>query len=259
MRVLVVDDEPLVRRALTDILSQRSDIDDYATAADTASALKLLRGASFDVLLLDIQMPEQSGLEMLEELCGKHEPKPSVIFVTAFQEHALAAFEKHAVDYVLKPFSAARLNDALNIAVRRSQHERAAQLLEALKEVRLGAKQSPRVALKDRDRVIFTDLSDLFSAEAHGNYVLLQQRSGSLLMRTTISAVEAALGSYGFVRIHRSILINGSLIESIESGVGSECVVRLKNGKEYSVTRTYRENLKGAAQCWLGTDTIRLR
>src|SRR5580765_6744315 len=120
MQVLIVDDEPLSRKTLAKVLAERKDIESLDMAKDAVDAMGMLETKSYDILLLDIQMPELSGIELAERLQAKQGPLPAIVFVTAHQQHALAAFEKHAVDYVLKPFSSARIHAAVNAAAQRA-------------------------------------------------------------------------------------------------------------------------------------------
>jgi two-component system LytT family response regulator len=250
MRVLIVDDENLSRTALAAVLSKRDDITEYQSAKDAAQALEELQRRAYDVMLLDIQMPEMSGLELIERANKQIRPVPAVIFVTAYEEHALAAFERRALDYILKPFNPDRVNEALDIAIKRSSQERAAHLLEMLTTMSL-VKQRGNIAIKVNGRILFLDPTELLTAEANGNYVLLQKTSGSHLLRETISIVEEKLAPYGFVRIHRSVLVNAAFVESVELTRG-EHVVRMKNGNEYAVARTYKGNLRNLARAWIG-------
>jgi two-component system, LytTR family, response regulator len=253
IRVLVVDDEPLTRTALATLLSRRPDIHEFELVEDAYQALAQLRERAFDVLLLDIHMPGLSGLQLIERLSGQNGPMPSIIFITAYQEHAVEAFEKRAVDYILKPLVPERVHRALDVAVRRSTHERGAQLLEMLGNLKLRPEHTTRIAIKDKGRIVFVDVGELISAEAHGNYVLLQQKVGSYLLRETLSGIAEKLKPYGFIRIHRSVLVNVAFVETIQPGVGSEYVLHTKGGKQYPVTRTYRDNLDNLAQFWIGT------
>lgn len=259
MRALVIDDEPLVRTALARILSRRADIDEFEVAQDAIQALALLGKRTFDVLLVDIHMPEMSGLQLVGHLSKQRAPTPSVIFITAYHEHAVEAFEKRAVDYVLKPFDPARVHDALDVAVRRSAQERAERLLGMLNDLRLRPERSSRIAIKDKGRLVFIDVAEITSVEANDNYVLLQQKAGSYLLRATIGEIAEKLKSHGFIRIHRSVLVNSQFVESIEPGVGSEYVLRTKTGKEYHVTRTYRGNLRDLADFWIGSEAFHVK
>ncbi|MGO9992535.1 MAG: LytR/AlgR family response regulator transcription factor [Steroidobacteraceae bacterium] len=258
MRALVIDDEPLVRTALAKLLARRADIDEFEVAEDAIQALAHLGKRPFDVLLVDIHMPEMSGLQLIEHLSKQSGPMPSVIFITAYHEYAVEAFEKRAVDYVLKPFVPARLHDALDVAVRRSGQERAERLLGMLKDLKLRPDHSSRIAIKDKGRVVFVDVAEITSVEANGNYVLLQQKAGSYLLRETIGEIAGKLKPHGFIRIHRSVLVNSRFVESLEPGVGSEYVLRTKTGKEYHVTRTFRGNLRDLAEFWIGSEAFHI-
>lgn len=253
MRALIVDDEPLSRSALAEILSHRRDIEQFDVAEDALKALEDLQRADYDVLLLDVRMPEMSGLDLVDHLVKSKSRSPAVVFVTAHQEYALAAFEKRALDYIVKPFSPAKVNDALDLAVSRSAQERALRLLDLLTLSPQPAGRGVRIAIKVKGRILFVDPAELVTAEASGNYVLLQQTQGSYLLRETISAVADKLEPHGFIRIHRSVLVNTAFVESIEPS-SDDSILRMKNGKEYSVTRTYKSKLKGLAQFWIGAD-----
>ncbi len=257
MRVLIVDDEPLARTALAQILTGRPDVERFDAAADAFEAQEHLSKENYDVMLLDISMPELSGLELLSYLQQQGRPLPSVVMVTAYAQHALAAFEKHAVDYILKPFSSDRVNQALEFASRRTASERAAQLLDLMPY--LGAARQPtaaRIAIKSNGRILFLDPRDLVVVQAEGNYVLLQREAGSYLLRESISGIAEKLKPYGFVRIHRSLLVNASFVQEIRPCVTGEYELRLKSGKQYTVTRSYKKNLRSLAEFWIGTGSF---
>lgn len=254
MRVLIVDDEPLARDALEKILGDRDDVVGYDSAADAPEALTRLRENSYDVLLLDICLPELSGIELIDNLKKQERSLPSIIFVTAHDEYAVAAFEQHAVDYVLKPFSEQRINDALDAAVHRIRSDRAARVLDFLPQIEGLMGKRSKIAIKARGRILFIDPSDVITVEAQGNYVLLQRASGSDLLRESMSSVADRLNSYGFIRIHRSVLVNGSYVEEIQPLATGEYVLRIKGGKEFTVSRTYKKNLHSITRLWFGTD-----
>jgi two-component system LytT family response regulator len=254
MRVLIVDDEPLARTALAQILKSRGDVEGFDSASDAIAAEEHLARNNYDVILLDISMPELSGLELLGRLQHQDRPLPSVVMVTAYAQHAVAAFEKHAVDYVLKPFSSERVNQALDFASRRTASERAARLIELLPHLRAFTQRSPsKIAIKSNGRILFVDPHEIIVVQAEGNYVLLEQEKGSYLLRESISSVAEKLKPHGFVRIHRSVLVNASFVEQIRPRSTGEYELRLKGGKQYSVTRTYKKNLRALASFWIGT------
>jgi two-component system LytT family response regulator len=257
MRVLIVDDEPLAQTALANILAARNDVEHFDSANDAIQALEKLAADSYDVLLLDINMPELSGTELVDQLRERDHPLPSIVFVTAHEQHAIAAFERHAVDYVLKPFSNERIGEALDRASRRAAGERAAKLIEVLPQLqKLSRSQYPRVAIKTKGRILFINPGDVVTVQAEGNYVLLQRESGSYLLRESISEVAEKLKPYGFIRIHRSVLVNTSYVEEIKAYVTGEYGLRVKGGREYTVTRTYKKNLKSLAEFWIGGGTF---
>ncbi|MFZ3214541.1 MAG: LytTR family DNA-binding domain-containing protein [Candidatus Acidiferrales bacterium] len=256
MRVMVVDDEPLGRSALVNELRERRDIDDVAIANDAVEALDQLQRKECDLLLLDVHMPEMSGIELVDQLKKLGRPSPAIIFVTAHHEHAVAAFEKHAVDYVLKPFSAERVHEALDVAIRRTTAERAASLMQLLPELRTIIAKPAKMAIKVEGRILFVDPAEIVAVEAQGNYVLLQRTSGSYLLRGPISVLAEKLKPYGFVRIHRSVLVNGACVQEIHPWSTGEYLLRTKSGKEYTVSRTYKANLKSIAQLWVGNDSM---
>jgi two-component system, LytTR family, response regulator len=254
IRVLIVDDEPLARNALERVLRVRKDVDSVDSAADAFEALNFLQEKPYDVLLLDIRMPELSGIELVDRLKKRKLPVPSIIFVTAHNQHAVAAFEKHAVDYVLKPFSDDRIHNALDTAVHRSQSERAARFMELLPQLESLVAKSSRIAIKTKKSIVFIDPADVALVEAQGNYVLLQRLTGSYLLRESISTIAQKLEPYGFIRIHRSILVNTSFVEEIHPWTTGEYILRIKGGKELAVSRTYKRNLRSLAQFWMGSN-----
>jgi two-component system, LytTR family, response regulator len=253
MRVLVVDDEPLARSALANILSSRSDVDSYEVASDAVEALGKLERNSYDLLLLDINMPELSGIEFVDQLKQSERPLPSIVFVTAHDQHAVSAFDKHAMDYVLKPFSSERIDEALDVAFRRTAGERATRLNGFLPQLQRAPRPSPRIAIKAKGRILFIDPGVVIAVQAEGNYVLLQREGGSYLLRESISEMAEKLEPYGFIRIHRSVLVNTAFVEEIQPCQTGEYELRVKGGKQYTVTRTYKKNLKSLAEFWIGT------
>ena len=257
MRVLIVDDEPLARSALEQALCGRNDIEALDSAVDAIDALDMMQKQKYDVVLLDIRMPELSGIELADRLNKGNRPIPSIIFVTAYDQHALAAFENHAVDYVLKPFSSDRIHDALNVAFRRTENERAARLLRILPDLEtLLARHSSKVAIKAKGRILFIDPTEVAIIRAEGNYVLLEKQSGSYLLRESVSTLAEKLKPHGFIRIHRSVLVNAAFVEEIRPWTTGDYVLRIKGGRELTVSRMYKNNLRSIAQLWIGTEAF---
>jgi two-component system LytT family response regulator len=255
MRVLIIDDEPLAVSALARILLERHDVETFDSANDAVEAFEKLSKETYDVLLLDINMPEVSGIELLDQMRNDDRPVPSIVFVTAHEEHAVTAFKKHAVDYVLKPFSKERIDEALDVAFRRTVGERAAKLVETLPQLqKLSQRESTRIAIKAKGRILFIEPTEVMAVHAEGNYVLLQRETGSYLLRESISLMAEKLKPYGFIRIHRSVLVNASFVEEIQPLPTGEYGLRVKGGKEYTVTRTFKKNLRDVAASWIGID-----
>ncbi len=245
MRVLIVDDEPRAQTALASILSGRSDVEHFDSANDAGEALEKLSTDSYDVLLLDINIEDLSRTELVDQLRERNLRLPSIVFVTSQVEFAVAAFERHTVDYVLKPFSNESVNEALDRASRRAKGERASKLIEALPQLQtLPRPRPPMIAIKARGRILFIDPGDVVAVQAEGNYVSLQRESDSYLLRESISMVAKKLKPYGFIQIHRSALVNTSFVVEIKPYPAGKYGLRVRGGKEYAVTRGYKKNLK---------------
>ena len=254
MRVLIVDDQSLAQAGLANVLSARSDVEHFDSANDASEALEKLATDSYDVLLLDINMLDLSGIELVDQLRERNLRLPCIVFVTAHVEHAIAAFENHTVDYVLKPFSNERIGEALDRASRRAKGEQAAKLIEALPQLqKLSGLQYPRIAIKAKGRILIINPDDVVAVQAEGNYVLLQRESDSYMLRESISVVAEKLKPYGFIRIHRSALVNTSFVVEIKPCPTGKYRLRVKGGKEYAVTHGYKKNLKSLTEFRIGS------
>jgi len=252
MRVLIVDDRGLAQTALANILSARSDVEHFDSAKHAIEALEKLASDSYDVLLLDIDLG-LSGSRLVEQLRERNLPLPSIVFATAHLEHAVTAFEKHTVDYVLKPFSNESINRALDRAARRAKGERAAKLIEAVPQLqKLFCPGRPLIAIKAKGRILLINPGDVVAVQAEGNYVSLQRESDSYLLRESISRVAEKLKPYGFIRIHRSALVNTTFVVEIRSYSTGKCGLRVKGGREYAVTSAYKKNLKPLTEFRIG-------
>jgi two-component system, LytTR family, response regulator len=252
MRLLVVDDERFSLAALANVLAVRSDVEHFDSARDAIEALEKLSTGSYDVLLLhiDLNLP---GSQLVDQLRERNLPLPSIVFVTAHVTNAVAAFERHTVDYVLKPFSNESINEALDRASRRAKGERAAKLVEALPQLqKLSRPGQSMIAIKAKGSILFINPGDVVAVQAEGNYVSLQRESDSYLLRESISVVAEKLKPYGFIRIHRSALVNVSFVVEIKPYSTGKCGVRVKGGKEFAVTHGYKKNLKLLTELRIG-------
>jgi two-component system LytT family response regulator len=257
MRVLIVDGEPRSRNALADVLANRKDIEAVDSVDDTPQALGRLQKDKYDILMLDIPTPQTAGMEVLDYLKKQQNPMPAVILIAAHGPRPVAAFEKCAIDYILKPYSNERIHEALNTVMCRSINERACIFLsELMPQLAALVSNSSKIAIKIEGRILFVNPAELVAVEAQGNYALLVRCSGSYLVRESISVVADKLRSYGFIRIHRSILVNTSFVQGIYTRVTGEYLLSTKGGKEYPVSQTYRRNIGSLAHRWIGSDTL---
>jgi len=231
LRAMIVDDEELARRYLREMLSAHEEIEIVAECANGFEAVKAA-GASTDLLFLDIQMPKLDGFEALELM----EPPRCVIFVTAYDEYALKAFDVHAVDYLLKPFSAERFEEALARA--RERMGQTPPVLQLAAAARGPGRFMERIVVKDGASVHVVAVEDLDWVEAQDDYVALHAKGKSVLKQQTISALEAALDPALFVRIHRSWIVNLERVEKIEPYGKDSKVALLKGGKRVPVSRS---------------------
>jgi two-component system, LytTR family, response regulator len=253
MRVLIVDKEPLARSTLAEVLATRNDIEAFDSADNFTEALDKLQKEEYDILLLDSPMPEMSKIDLVDSLKKRNQLMPAVILVTAYRHHAAAAFEKNTVDYVMKPFSSQRIHEALNTAIRRKANERAASLVPQPKAL---AANPSKIAIAIEGRVLFIDPAEVIAVEAEGNYVSLVRSSGSYLVRGSISTLAEKLRSYGFIRIHRCVLVNASWVQGIRPRTTGEYLLCMRGGKEYPVSRAFKRNLRALAPLWIGSDAL---
>jgi len=232
-RAVIVDDEELARLVLRELLSAHPEIEIVAECANGFEAVKSISELKPDLLLLDVQMPKLNGFEVLE-LIG---PGPAVVFVTAYDQYALRAFEAHAADYLLKPFGAERLKDALEHALERlggSPPPVAALAAEA----RPPAQYLERVVVKDGSRVHIIPVSKLDYAEAQDDYVALCSEGKKHLKQQTISSLEKALDPARFLRIHRGYIVNLQRVARIEPYGKDTHVAVLTTGAQLPVSRS---------------------
>lgn len=244
-RVLIADDEPLVRGRIKALLATHKDFSLAAECGDGASAVEACRNHSIDVALLDVQMPELDGFAVLEAL---GEERPIVIFITAYDEHALRAFEAHAIDYLLKPFDPDRFTRAMHKAQRwlegPSRATQDAQFTALLADLRKQQQITQRFAVKQNDRILFVKPDDIDWVEAAGNYVTLHVNGETHLLRETMTAMEDRLDARKFVRIHRSAIVNVERIRELRPWFHGDYQVLLTNGEELMLSRARREQLE---------------
>src|SRR6266850_52167 len=248
IRVLLVDDEPLARSMLREMLQGDPQVDIVGESCNGREALEAIDLHSPDLLFLDVQMPEVGGFQLLSSL-GKR-PLPHVIFVTAYDQYAVRAFEVHALDYLLKPYDQERFTTAWQLAKSRILEKLTSQrdqhILALLEELKAGPRYLERLVVKTEGRVFFVDIDDLNYIEAEGNYVRVHSGKKSHLLRETISGLESQLDPKKFLRIHRSAIVKIDRIKELQPWFHGEYHVILENGKQLTLSRNYRANLQEA-------------
>jgi two-component system LytT family response regulator len=229
IRALVVDDEPLARRNLTVLLRRDPDIGSVVECDSGLAAIEEIKRSKPDLVFLDVQMPECDGFDVLE-LLGADRP-PIIIFVTAYDEYALRAFEAGALDYLLKPFDDARFGRALNRAKDGLAHKRPQQ------------PQAERLVVRNRGQVLFLNVFDIDWIEAAGYYACLHVGSDTHILRRSLSELEQDLGDGKFIRIHRSIIVNLDRIRGLELQNGGDYEVVLESQTRLRLSRRFRKRL----------------
>jgi two-component system, LytTR family, response regulator len=242
-RVLIVDDEPLARERIRTLLRDEPEIEIAGECANGEEAVAAIKRDSPDLVFLDVQMPGVDGFGVLRAL-GK-EKLPLVIFVTAFDQHALKAFEVHALDYLLKPFKQARFKEtvqrARDLLSSRQTGEASKKLMDFLGQVKPEREHLARIAVKTGDRVVLVKTAQIEYIESAGNYVVLNTGKENHVLRETLTALEQKLDPKQFLRISRSVLVNADFIKELQPLFKGDHVVVLQNGKQLTMTRGIRE------------------
>lgn len=253
IRVLIVDDEPIARRGIRQQLRSEADLEVIGEYGDGAAAIEAITGLAPDLVFLDIQMPEVGGFDVVEAIGIAR--MPAVVFVTAYDEHALRAFDVHAVDYVLKPIDRHRFRTAVERARRRLAHapeqldsQFNSQLNKRIAAV-LGELGRPahdfakRLAIKGDGRVILVDVDEVDRLEAAGNYVEVHSGARHHLVRETMASLEARLDPARFVRVSRSSIVNATRVRELQPMFNGDFVVMLRDGTKVAGSRRYRAAL----------------
>ncbi|HEV8367783.1 MAG TPA: LytTR family DNA-binding domain-containing protein [Pyrinomonadaceae bacterium] len=253
IKTLIVDDEPLARRNLRLLLERDSQIEIIGECRNGKEAVKSIETSRPDLIFLDIQMPEMDGFDVLEQVGPEH--VQAIVFVTAFDQYALKAFEVHALDYLLKPYDDLRFTQALQRA--KSQIEsreitKVSKRLLALLEERESQKELSsrptsyltRLMIKLASRVVLLRVEEIDWIEADGNYAKLHVRKKAHLLREKMHDLEAQLDPKRFVRIHRSIIVNLDRIKELHPHFNGDYIVVLEDGRQLKLSRSRRENLE---------------
>ncbi len=225
LRVLIVDDERPARDKLRRLLASQSDVTYVAEARDGLQALALLAQEKFDALFLDVQMPEMDGLTLAQQL---PEPAPPIVFVTAYDQFAVQAFDANAIDYLLKPYDEERFQKTMR------------KLFKQLTMNVIATPSPPPLIIRERNAVVIVPVQDVHSVEAADNYVLLHTSTTSHMMRQTLAASMQRLGS-AFARCHRSYLVRCDQIARFESNGHGDGELCLHSGARIPCSRQYRD------------------
>jgi two-component system LytT family response regulator len=263
LKTLIVDDESLARRGLAHRLKAIADIEVVGEARNGREALKLIAEKKPDLVFLDIQMPGLSGFEVVQQLDA--ETMPVILFLTAYDEYAVRAFEVNALDYILKPIDEERLTQVLGKVRENLDQKRALKqkrlLLELVstisgatissfeelgeKEVReLVHKEPPRLAIRDSGKTTWVNQDDIEWIDAAGDYMCIQARGVTYIMRKTMKDLEKELDGSILQRIHRSTIVNVGQVREMESHINGEYFLTLASGHRVKLSRTYKDKLK---------------
>ena len=256
LRVLIVDDEPLARQRIEDLIAHEESVRIVGTASNGDEAVEAIRRLEPDLVFLDVQMPGKTGVEVVRSIGP--DAMPATIFVTAFDQHALEAFELAALDYLVKPFDDERFEQALARARRMIGLEQVNELRSKLLAVlqddaaedtgsrspRADSQYLERITVEGRGKVSFVPVSDIDYITASGPYVEIHAGGKTHLIRESMQALEDRLNPADFLRIHRSIIVRTALVETLHKGAGGYYEVQLKGGQRLRVSRTRREELE---------------
>ncbi len=246
IRVLIVDDEPIARKGIRRLLDEAPDMEIVGECGDGAEAVSAIRKQSPDLVFLDVQMPELDGFETLEKVGV--DQGPEIIFVTAYDEYTLQAFDVHALDYLLKPVNPERFHKALGRARARLQNKSSESLnrtlLALLENYRREERVATRFAVKTPQGALLVDADDVDWIEAAGNYVRLRAGAQAHLVSETISGMENRLDPRKFLRIHRSRIVNLERIKLLRPLFHGEYEIVLKDGTRLASGRAYRERIR---------------
>lgn len=246
IRTVIADDEQPARELIATLLRGAPDIEVVAECADGAHAIAAIEEYNPDLVFLDVQMPDIDGFAVLAE--AKPAVPPFVVFVTAYDQHAIRAFGIHAIDYVLKPFEYDRLRQSVELArarlAERRQPEYRALLRRLVEGVRSETDAWDRIAVRDRGRVIFVRIGEIGWIEAEGNYARLHVGRATHLHRETMAELETRLAAWRFVRVSRSALVNLDQVREWQPLFHGDSVVILNSGEQVQVSRKFRDRIE---------------
>lgn len=245
LRVLVVDDEPIARHAVVRQLRDVEDLEIVGECGDGVSAVDAIRALSPDLVFLDIQLPAITGLDVVATIGAAR--MPATIFVTAYEQYAVRAFETHAVDYLVKPFSRERFQETLRRARQRlairegADADATARILQTLETLRQRDDYASRIPVREDEKVVLVDVDDIVWVRANGNTVQLHLAGRVHELRETMSALAARLDPRHFARVHRSAIVNVRRIRDIQPWFNGHHVITLDTGQQLRMSRYQHE------------------
>jgi two-component system, LytTR family, response regulator len=243
IQVVLADDEVLARQKLRLLLRDQVDCEVVGECATSAETIALVRAAHPDVVFLDVRMPDMDGFDVVDALSAQPEfTMPRIVFTTAYDQYAVRAFEVHAVDYLLKPFTAERLGTALQRVRERWQGGSSGEAGE-----RNGGRYATRIIFKSKGRILFLPVSEIRWIGAEENYVRIAAEDGTHLLRETMAHLEERLDPQLFLRVHRSAIVNLQHVKEVRTDSDGETAVVLVNGEKVSMSRSYRSRVQRLA------------
>ncbi len=241
IRALIVDDEAPARQRLRDLLADVSDVDVVRECVDGPEAVIAIEEEKPDLVFLDVQMPEMDGFEVLETVGPG--AIPAVIFVTAYDKHAVAAFDARALDYLLKPYSKERFSETLQ-RVREALTEAPESLIQRVEGL-LDQRGAPsRIPVRENGRIRFVDVDSIDWLESDGNYVMLHAAGEAHRIRATLKRMAERLADSGFIRIHQSYVVNSKRIRELQPWTHGEFAVVMDDGTTLVSSRTFSGGLR---------------
>ncbi len=242
---IIVDDEPLARKRIKSLLDSDSSMHVLATCANGKEALQVMESQTPDILFVDIQMPEMTGFQLVENIGPSR--IPAIIFVTAYDEFALKAFEVHAMDYLLKPFENERFLDTLErakqIIVNKKTDFLQAKVAKMLEDLQPKKNYVKRIMVKNSDKVFFIETDEIEYLESSGNYVKIHSNGKHQLVRDTLTNMLSNLDPEQFFRVHRSTVVNINKVKELQPWFHGDYLVVMKDGTKLNMSRNYKEIL----------------
>ena len=247
IRTLIVDDEPLARDRVRALMADQPDFEVIGEAADGDAAVRAILATQPDLVFLDVHMPKLTGFDVINEVGPDR--MPAVVFVTAYDQHAIRAFDVNAIDYLLKPFDRERFEGTITRVKKQVDAEQSGalktQLMQLVRDLKPAGAASPeRLVVKSNGRLFFLRTDEIDWIEAAGNYVKLHVGKKAHLHRETMNAIEARLDQRMFFRIHRSRIVNMERVKELHPWFNGDYAVILRDGTKLMLSRGYREKLQ---------------